>query len=203
MRSPKALEDPGRLGVFTLLGAAAGSVPLPWVPGSLGRRVRGALVQDVAFRHGLSLSPAARTALAEPSRSEGGSRATRDAMRYLALRMLGRLGPIQFLAPVRSGLATFVLGHLFARYLATRQAEARCIEEPEAAALRRIIDRALLHALMAGAPLESDSSEPPPPEDLRDEITQAVDGVLFATANVPSWLVRRLDAAFDDIRAKG
>jgi hypothetical protein len=116
--------------------------------------------------------------------------------------MLGRLGPIQFLAPVRSGLATFVLGHLFARYLATRQEESLRIEEQEAVALRRIIDRVLVHALMAGAPLESDLSEPPP-EDLRDEITQAVDGVLFATANVPSWLVRRLDAAFDDIRAKG
>jgi hypothetical protein len=202
MHSPKALEAPGRLGVFTLLGAAAGSVPLPWVPASLARRVRGALVQDVAFRHGLSLSPEARALLAEPSRSERGSRATREALRYLALRMLGRVGPVQLLGPVRSALTTFVLGHLFARHLATRREESIRIEEKEALELRRIIDRALVRALTAGAPFEPDSSDPPP-EELRDEVTQAVDGVLIATANVPSWLVRRLDAAFDDLRAKG
>jgi hypothetical protein len=28
-----------------------------------------------------------------------------------------------------------------------------------------------------------------------------VDGVLIATATIPSWLVRRLDAAFDDMLA--
>jgi hypothetical protein len=187
--------------VFTLLGAAAGSVPLPWVPASLARRIRGALVQDVAFRHGFSLSPGARAVLAEPSRTEAGSRATREAIRYLALRMLGRLGPIQFLGPVRSALTTFVLGHLFARHLATRQGVSARIEEREAAALRRIIDRALAHALTAGPPFTAGSSEPPV-EELRDEVTRAVDGVLIATANVPSWLVHRLDAAFDDLRAK-
>jgi hypothetical protein len=201
MLSRRAKEAPGRLGVFTLLGAAAGSVPLPWVPTSLVRRVRGALVQDVALRHGLSLSPEARAVLVEPSRTEGGSRATREALRYLALRMLGRLGPIQFLGPVRSALTTFVLGHLFARYLASRQEESVRIEEREAVSLRRIIDRALAHALTAGPPFFADASEPPP-EELRDEVTRAVDGVLIATATVPSWLVHRLDAAFDDLRAK-
>jgi hypothetical protein len=200
MRSRNALEAPGHLGAFTLLGAAAGSVPLPWVPGALARRVRGALVQDVAARHGLALSPEARAALAEPSKNERGSRATREAVRYLAVRMLGRIGPMQFLAPVRSALATFVLGHLFARYLSTRDEAKGRLEEGEARTLRSFIDRALIHALTAGTPVEEDGSGAPL-EELRDDVTRAVDNVLIATAAVPSWLVRRLDAAFDDMLA--
>jgi len=200
MRSPDDLESPGRLGAFTLLGAAAGSVPLPWVPGTLTRRVRGALVQDVAARHGLTLSLGARSALAEPTTSERGSKATREALRFLAVRMLGRLGPIQFLAPVRSALATFVLGHLFTRYLARRDPAKGRIEEEEARTLRSLVDRALIHALTAGIEVESTALELPP-EELRDDVTRAVDGVLIATAAVPSWLVRRLDAAFDDMLA--
>jgi hypothetical protein len=104
------------------------------------------------------------------------------------------------LGPVRSALATFVLGHLFHRYLDTRDAKSRRIDEEEAVALRRNIDRALVHALTAASPSEPESYEALPLEDLRDELTQTVDGVLIATANLPSWLIRRLDAAFDDLR---
>jgi len=211
MRSRKHVEageaGMGRLGTFTLLGAAAGSIPLPWVPGTLNRRVRGALVQDVAARHGVSLSSAARAALAHPNRSEQGSRATREAMRFLAVRVLGRLGPMNFFAPVRSALSTFVLGHLFERYLATREDERPArIEEDEALSLRSIIDRALIHALSPGVSPprhEGVRSPEPTPEEPRDEMTQAVDGFLIATAGVPSWLVSRLDAAFDDMLANG
>jgi hypothetical protein len=191
----------GRLGAFTLLGAAAGSVPLPWVPAALARRVRGALVQDIVARYGLSLSPEARDVFADTDRRERSKSLAREAMRFLTTRVLGRLGPMSMFPPVRTGLDTFVLGHLLSRYLASRKEASIRIEEEEAVAVRRMIDRALVHALTAGIeglpePLE------PPPEDLRDEITQAVDGVLIATATVPSWLVRRLDAAFDDMLAR-
>jgi hypothetical protein len=200
MPSPKPPEALGRLGAFTLLGAAAGSVPLPWVPAALARRVRGALVQDVAGRHGLSLSPEARTVLEEPSPSKRRNRATREAMRYLAVRMLGRFGPARLLSPVRTALDTFVLGHLFARYLSSRRDLTLRIEQDEAETLRNLIDRALLQTLTSGVELE-----PLPllaaPEELRDEVTRAVDGVLIATATVPSWLMRRLDAAFDELLA--
>jgi hypothetical protein len=198
MRSRNPIEATGRLGAFTLLGAAAGSIPLPWLPGRLTRRVRGALVFDLAARRGLSLSPSARTILAEPNRSERGSRATREAIRYLAVRMLGRFGPVQFLSPFRAALGTFVLGHLFARYLATRDESGSRIEEDEALFVREIIDKALLHALTAAASGEHESFDPPT-EDSRDEVTQAVDGVILATAGVPAWLVHRLEAAFDDM----
>src|SRR6202008_3528231 len=42
-----------RLGVYAAIGASAGAVPLPWIPDVLVRRVRGALVHDVAVRPGL------------------------------------------------------------------------------------------------------------------------------------------------------
>jgi hypothetical protein len=201
MRLPKPEQSPGRLGTFTLLGAAAGGVPLPWVPGALARRVRGALVQDIAVRHGLSLSPRARTILADPNRSERANRATREAMRYLAVRILGRFGPARLFSPFRSALATFVLGHLFTRYLASREEGETRIAEDEAARLRDVIDRAMVHALTAGIEVDFDS-QGLAVEELRDEVTQAVDRVLIATAAVPSWLIRRLDAAFDDMLAK-
>jgi hypothetical protein len=37
------------------------------------------------------------------------------------------------------------------------------------------------------------------PEDLRDSTTQIIDGVLITIANAPEWLVKRLDAAFDEV----
>jgi hypothetical protein len=121
-------------------------------------------------------------------------------MRYLAIRMLGRFGPARLLSPVRTALDTFVLGHLFARYLSSRRDVTLRIEQDEAETLRNLIDRALLQTLTSGVELE-----PLPllaaPEELRDEVTRAVDGVLIATATVPSWLMRRLDAAFDELLA--
>jgi hypothetical protein len=74
------------------------------------------------------------------------------------------------------------------------------IEVEEARTVRRAIDRALLHALSADLDVEREALEAPA-EDLRDEVTQVVDGLLIATAGVPSWLVRRLDASFDDVIA--
>jgi hypothetical protein len=200
MRSRSLPDAPGRLGAFTLLGAAAGSVPLPWVPTALVRRVRGALVQDIAARHGLALSPEARAAFAEPSRSVRPPGATREAMRFLAVRALRRLGPVRVLSPVRAAVETFVLGRLFARYLVSRPETTRRIDEAEAVGVRHIIDGALLRALTAEVGSEKDALALPT-DDFRDELTQAIDGALIATAGVPSWLVRHLDTAFDDMIA--
>src|SRR5580700_7547791 len=62
---------PGRVGTYAVLGAAAGSVPLPWLPDAFARRVRGALTQDIAARHGLSITLEARDLLSEPAGTEG------------------------------------------------------------------------------------------------------------------------------------
>ncbi len=189
---------PGHLGTFAVLGAAAGTVPLPWLPDALARRVRGALVQDIAARHGLGLSPGARTVLADPSGGKRRRGPVAQAFGFLGRKLLVRFGPLAMLPPLRAALETYVLGYLFHRYLAqvTTQHGSR-IEVAEARAIRDAIDRAVVRVASPEGGIQWPAM-PVPPDDSRDEITQAVDSLLSATATVPSWLLHRLDVAFDD-----
>jgi hypothetical protein len=186
-----------------VLGAVAGGVPLPWLPDALQKRVRGALVQDIATRHGLSLSPEARTLLADPTGADDGAGpgVMAHAVRFFARKMLVRFGPLGLLPPVRAWLATFVLGHLLRRYLQSRVDPSVRIDAVEARTIRRAIDRTMFNLLSMDLVAETEAFDTAP-EDLRDEMTQIVDGVLIATAGVPSWLVRRLEASFDDTLAE-
>jgi hypothetical protein len=196
--------DGGRLAVYAAIGATAGTVPLPWVPAALVRRVRGALAHDIAAHHGLSLSREARALLADtstPDASEGTVVAT--ALRYvgtrLAVRALARVGPLAALWPLRHAVRVYVLGYLLDRYLAARSEGASRVEEDEARRVRRAIDAAFVRATATSpAPLE----EPAEEDDQRDPTTVLVDGLLGAAAGVPSHLLRRLDAAFDDALAE-
>lgn len=191
----------GRLGTYTVLGGATGIVPLPWVPDAIARRVRGALVHDLTSRHGLSLTPEARQVLVEPAGTEGPRGVISQGVTFAVTRVLGRFGPLAAVAPVRSAIGTFVLGHLLQRYLdGARQARAARIDIEEARRVRRAIDQALLYALTTEA--RPSKEEPPiPPEDLRDQATQIVDGVIISFASLPGWFLRRLDAAFDEVLA--
>jgi hypothetical protein len=191
----------GRLGTYTFIGAATGVVPLPWIPDAIVRRVRGALVHDVVSRHGLSLAPDARAVLVDSGASEGARSYLRQGAMFAATRVLGRFGPLALFGPVRSALGTFVLGHLVQRYLDTaRTARSIRIDIEEARRLRRAIDQALIQAITtAGKGARED--KPFPPEDFRDPTTQLVDGVFITVASAPGWLVRRLEAAFDETLA--
>jgi hypothetical protein len=193
---------PGRVGTYAVLGVAAGSVPLPWLPDAIARRVRGALTQDIAARHGLSITLEARDLLAEPAGTEGPRSVGAQAMRFVTRRFLGRFGPLSFIGPIRSGLETFILGHLFARYLErTRTERAARIDVEEARELRRAIDRALV--LLVSPEVHSHlDAVPRPPEELRGTITQVVDGVLMTFASAPEWMLRRIEAAFDEAIAR-
>ncbi len=189
----------GRLGTYTVLGAVCGIVPLPWIPDATVRRVRGALVHDLTSRHGLSLTHEARTILVEPNGTEGPRGFLKQGATFAISRVLGRVGPFAFIPPVRSALGTYVLGHLLQRYLETaRTVRAVRIDVEEARRVRRAIDQALIYALTTEA---NGSREDPPfaPEDLRNNGEQIVDGVLISIASMPGWLVRRLDAAFDEV----
>jgi hypothetical protein len=100
---------------------------------------------------------------------------------------------------VRSALGTYVLGHLLQRYLETaRTVRAVRIDVEEARRVRRAIDQALIYALTTEAK-GSREDQAFAPEDLRDNGEQIVDGVLISIASMPGWLVRRLDAAFDEV----
>lgn len=193
--------DGGRLGTYTVLGAASGIVPLPWIPNAIVRRVRGALAHDITARHGLSLTPEARDVLADPLAGDGAKGVLSQGVAFAVTRVLGRFGPLSAVPPVRSALGTFVLGHLLQRYLDTaRTTRAARIDVDEARRVRRAIDQALLYALTTEA--NASREDPPrPAEDLRDQTTQLVDGVLITMASLPGWLVRRLDAAFDEVLA--
>ncbi len=200
-----AQVDSGRVGVYAALGASAGAIPLPWVPDALVRRVRGALVHDIAIRHGVSLTREARDALAEPSGARGGRSLLRQALRFvgtrLAVRSLTAFGPIGLFWPVQSAIQTYVLGRLFERYLSVGRTErAVRIDAEEARRVRDAIDGALTRAL--GVSLEP-LPEPTSTDDERDLVTAVVDAMLSLAAGIPAKLTRRLDAAFDDVIEHG
>lgn len=198
----RGAPGPGRIASFATMGVLAGTVPLPWVPDVISRRVRGAMVHDVAARHGLSLTPEARSVLAEPSGTEGPRGVVGQATVFVATKVLARFGPLGFLPPVRSGVATFLLGYLFHRYLETARADRSVrIDVDEARKVRRAIDQALLHMVTADVHVSPDDGASAP-EDLRDPTTAIFDSAIIAVAGAPSWLLRRLDAAFDDVYAR-
>jgi len=199
-------KDPlgaGRISVYTAIGGAIGAVPLPWVPDSIARRVRGALVQDVAARHGLSITPEARAALAEPDGPDGPRGFLSQAFKFATQKVLVRFVPLGFLPPLRSAAQTFALGHLFHRYLQTaRNDRAIRIDLEEARRVRKAIDASVFVALRVELRPES-AARHNPPEDLRDNVTQIVDGFIIAAASIPDVLVRRLDTAFDECLGHG
>lgn len=189
---------PGKLESFAVLGAFVGTVPLPWVPDVLARRLRGALVQDVASRHGVVLSSDARQMLADPTATKAKRGPLRQAFGFLSKKLLIRFGPLALLPPLRSALETYVLGYLFDRYLARVDRTDRMrVDGEEARVVRQAIERAVLRVVSPEGGLQWPAM-PLPREESRDEITQALDGLLSATTTIPSWLLERLASAFDE-----
>jgi len=192
---------PGKLETFAVLGGFIGTVPLPWLPDALARRLRGALVPDVAARHGRALTPDARATLADPSGTKAKRGPLSQAFTYLGRKLLVRIGPLAVVPPIRGALETYVLGYLFDRYLSRPEETGRMrIDGEEARVVRRAIEQAILHVVSPERGLEW-KANPLSPEESRDEITQALDGILSATTTIPSWLLQRLATAFDEALA--
>lgn len=188
----------GRIGVYTALGALSGVVALPWLPDTLARRVRGALAQDLSNRFGVTLTPEARAVLATPETDLLGG-ALGSAVRFIALRWLKRFSPLALLPPVRAGVTTYALGHLFERYLVRHRRERSTrMDVDEAKKLRALVDKALVEVLRTDLAVPSDPNRAAT-EDLRDGITQVIDGIVITAASLPEWITRRLDAAFDAV----
>jgi hypothetical protein len=193
--------DAGRLGVYAVLGGSAGTVPLPWVTDVLVRYVRGALLQEIAARRGVSLTPEAREVLADPQGPAAPRGLAAQALRFLgarlAVRMLTSLGPGALLWSLGGTLRTYALGRLFDRYLARgRSQRAVRIDAEEARRIRKAIDTAMARALTTAAGF---GPEPTVIDDQRDAATAFVDAALGFAARVPSWMTRRLDVAFDEV----
>lgn len=196
--------DSSRSLAYSSLGALSGALPLPWVPDLVVRRIRGTQLHDIASRHGVALMDEARDVLVEswfpgvPKLSGMAAAAFSQAGRFAAGRVLSFLGPLGWLPPVRSAIYTFVLGHLFERYMETaRISRAVRIDADEA----RLIKKAIERALLAVATVKSESpwkDRIDAPEELRTDATRLIDGIILSMASLPGWLVSRLDSAFDD-----
>jgi hypothetical protein len=188
----------GRLGSYALFGAVAGILPLPWVPDALLKQIRGSMASDLARRYRVTLSPDARAVLEVPWSTRMPRTFAISAAKFAAGRVLGRLGPLSWAAPVRAALATFLFGHLFVRYLEeereTRDEERR-LEVSEAHAIRETIDEALLRALTV-------NSRSPWSSSSEMGASSWVDGAMSTAAGVPEWVLSRVETAFDEVRSE-
>jgi hypothetical protein len=193
----------GRVAVYAVLGGASGVVPFPWLPNAMVRRLRGALAQDIASRHGLSLTKQARDLLSEPEPREAVRGVFGEALRFASRKLFTRFTPLAILPPVRGAAHVFALGHLFDRYIEkNRLLRSVRIDEEEAKLIRKGIDAAMMAVINPELAVER-APRLAAAEDLRDAPTQMLDGVIIAVAGLPEFLVRRLDAAFDDFVKSG
>ena len=197
--SAASTEHPpaGRLAILTALVMGANAVPLPLLPDFMIARVRGAIAHDTATRHGLSLTKDARTILAS---ADPESRALARRTGEAVLRQLARrVGPLAVLATLSRGLEAYALGLLFDRYIQRFRASGSVrIDIDEARRVRDAIDRSVLRVL-SPALKPSLTMVRPGAEDLRPEATRLLDSILLTGASLPSYLERRLEAAFDEI----
>jgi hypothetical protein len=190
---------PGRLSVMALIGLAAGALPVPFVPGAILKRVRGALTHDIAARYGLSLTDEARREMAEPSRTAR-SGALLATLAFVTRRTLRRFGILGVLPPLAAWLEVYAVGLLFDRYLErVRASQTLRIHESEAKLVRKAIDGAISRAFSPKLHLPPRLGVSEPAEELRTFPTRLFDGVLLATAAIPDHLRRRLEAAFDAV----
>ncbi|MEZ4295477.1 MAG: hypothetical protein R3B70_10920 [Polyangiaceae bacterium] len=191
---------PGRLGLLTALAIAASAVPVPIVPDRIVDRVRGAIAHDTASRHGISLTTESRAVLAAPG---GLDRAAAvKALEMLITTVLRRLGPLGAAVFAARGLETFALGHLFELYLAKHRKERGVRMQPdEARHVRSLIDRSVVRAFSPNV-RPAVATLPGPVEDVRDEWTRWSDALLLTTATLPSYVERRLEAAFEAVVAE-
>jgi hypothetical protein len=195
--SPTSSPPAGRLAVMTAYAVAATAIPIPFLPDRVIVMVRGAVVHDVTSRHGLSLTSDARAVLAEPD-SEVRARVL-HAAESVARRLLRRLRPLGVLTAASRGVELYALGLLLERYIAEIRVEVAVrMHLEEARLVRDAIDRSILRAL-SPALRPSSVTQGAGVEDLRDELTRWIDALLLTSAALPSYLERRLEAAFDEI----
>jgi len=194
-----------RVTVFAMVAAAAGAVPLPILPRRILRTIRGAMAHDLCSQHGLALTAEARDALAEPHAGGLPPGMGKDALAFVAGRMLSRFGGpyTMLLSPVRTAFETLAFGRLLDRYLDKyRSSGARGrivrIDGEEALEIRRVLDRATQRVIRPGLAATAELASEPP-EDYRGSIEKAIDTAMITAARMPEWVSSRLDAALDDI----
>ena len=192
----------GRLAILTGLSLAASAIPVPLLPDRIIYQIRGAIAQDIAARHGLSLTGDARRALAESSHESPMRDVLKRGVGFLSRTFVKKLSPLSTFFTASAAVEVFAVGHLFDRYLERhRGSKAVRINNEEAKAVRKLIETSIVRAL---SPSHRVDALPllPPVEDLRDEFTRWVDTLILASAGLPAYVERRLDSAFDALIAE-
>ena len=145
------------------------------------------------------MSTDARLALADTASNDRARAVLRSGVEFMARRLLNRLGPLAPLTAVVGTFEVFALGVLLERYVRrVRPGGTLRMHEAEAQRVRRAINTAVLRMLYPSTKprrLMLQQSA----EDLRDELTRWIDTFLLTSATIPSYLERRLEAAFDDV----
>jgi hypothetical protein len=198
-RSPSS----GRLAILAGLSLAASAIPIPFLPDRMIVQIRGAIVHDLAGRHGVSLTSEARTAFSEVSADSPMRDLFKRGLGILSKTFVKKLSPLSTFFTASAAVEVFALGHLFDRYLERhRGSKSVRMSADEARAVRKLIEGAVIRAF---SPTLQAEQIPilPPVEDLRDEFTRWADTLLLAGANLPGYLERRLNAAFDGLIAEG
>jgi hypothetical protein len=189
----------GRLAILTGLSLAASAIPIPFLPDRVVVQIRGAIAQDVASRHGLSLTTDARTSFSHTSGDAPVRAVIRKGIGILSKTILKRLGPLAALSSAATGVEVFALGLLLDHYVVHhRKSSAVRIHAEEAREVRDRIDRSIVRAL---SPSLNPQPVPllPGVEDLRDEFTRWMDTALLLGASFPAYVERRLLSAFDEL----
>ncbi len=196
---PGSAPVPGRLAMLTAMSALVGAIPLPLIPAKALSYVRGAVAYEVLSRHGISLSTDARSALADTISNDRARAVLRTGVEFVARRLLNRLGPLAPLTTIVGTFEIYALGLLLERYVKrVRPGDTLRMHEPEARRVRRAINTAVLRMLYPSTKPRSLMLQHSA-EDLRDEVTRWVDTFLLTSATIPSYIERRLEAAFDDV----
>ena len=191
----------GRLAMLSAASMGALALPLPVLPERMVTRLRGALAHDISSRYGLSITADARKILATAARHAGPRNAARTTIEMIGRTLLSR-GPLGALASIGGGLEVYAFGHLFERYLArVRQSQAVRISIDEAKLVRTLIDNSILRLFSPYLRPESITMQGVV-DDLRDEFTRWIDTAIITSASLPSYLERRLEAAFDEVAAE-
>ena len=149
MEPPRSEQRRGLLTVYGLATGAAAAIPLPMVDVWVGELTRGSTMRRVALRHGVKITPPARTELASRSMTLAVKATRADAL--LKRLTAWSAAPARWTTSIEDGLTTVLAGVFLERYLLTesRRPSGAPIDVREA----RVIKECMKHAVEGGIAL--------------------------------------------------
>jgi uncharacterized protein (DUF697 family) len=188
--------------VYAAVSSLVAAVPLPILDRWLVSLVRGAAMRRVAERHGVRLTPKARTVLSSTSAAkETGSR----ARRLVRTAVERALSPVRVVGRIEDAIGTVVAAALFDHYLETYHREGP-IAEAEAKRIRAAIESAEIRGLFLalrsapGAAADLVTTSVRTIIDADDDRTPAerlADALLEGLSRAPDGFLGRARQAFD------